>query len=334
MILKAILGLFGLIAVFVIGFVVYVQINWNKTYDLDYPQLSLSQDSAVIARGKYLAHGPAHCITCHVGGIKELIRADRGENTPLQGGVLFPMGPLGTVSPPNLTPDPETGIGRYSDGEIFRLMRHSVKPDGTTALVPMMPFADMADEDLVAIVSYLRSLEPVNNPTASPSYTFLGKVVRTLAPTFKPVFEPKPWPKAPPMEPTVERGKYLAYSVANCVGCHTNRDPATFDAIGPEFAGGMEMEPLVELNRELGIDENLWTRAPNITPHPDGALAKFPTLESWITRFRQGRVIMHSAMHWGPFSRMSDQDLEALYLFLNSLEPVEYEVGETVFVRN
>ncbi len=331
MIKKVLLGLLALLILFLAGFVIYVQLSWDKKYDLAYPELKTSTDSAVIARGRYLAHGPAHCVTCHVGGYDELIQADRGDNVPLKGGVVFPLGPLGTLSPPNLTPDPETGIGRYEDGEIFRLMRHSVKPDGTATLVPMMPFANMADEDLVAIVSYLRSMEPVRNQTPEPNYSFIGKLVRVLAPTFKPVYEPDPWPKAPPMEPSVQRGEYLARSVANCVGCHTNRDPATFEAIGPEYAGGMEFEPLVELNERLGIATDLWVRSPNITPHAKSALSKFQDLDSWIARFRQGRVIMHSSMHWGPFSRMSEQDLEALWLYFNSLEPVEYEVGEIVF---
>ena len=139
MIKKILLGLLALVILFLVGFVLFVQFSWDKKYDLDYPELRISTDSAVIARGKYLTHGPAHCITCHVGGYEELIKADRGDSVPLKGGVIFPLGPLGSVSPPNLTPDPETGIGRYNDGEIFRMMRHSVKPDGTTALVPMTP---------------------------------------------------------------------------------------------------------------------------------------------------------------------------------------------------
>ena len=141
MIKKIILGLLALVVLFLAGFVLYVLSSWDKKYDLAYPDLTISTDSAVIAHGKYLAHGPAHCITCHVGSFDDLFRADQGENVPLKGGVVFPLGPLGTVSPPNLTPDPETGIGRYEDPEIFRMMRHSVKPNGMSALVPMMPFA-------------------------------------------------------------------------------------------------------------------------------------------------------------------------------------------------
>ncbi|WP_258105657.1 cytochrome c [Marinoscillum sp. MHG1-6] len=333
MLKKILLGLLALIILLVGGFVIYVQLNWNKTYDIPYPELQVSTDSAVIAKGEYLVKGPAHCAICHVSSFDEMIKADGGEDIPLKGGVRFPLGPLGIISPANLTPDPETGIGRYTDGQLFRMMRHAVKPDGTGTLSLMMPFWNMADEDLVAIVSYLRSCEPIKNVVEPPSYTFVGKMVRATAPLFEPVYDPTPPDKAPPMEATIERGEYLARYVANCVGCHTARDPMTFEAIGPEYAGGMEMEPLPELHIKLGIDPDLWTRSVNITPHPNSALARFKTLDAWITRFRQGRLILNSPMDWGPFSRMSDEDLEALWLYLHSLDPIENDTGPVVFKK-
>jgi mono/diheme cytochrome c family protein len=135
------------------------------------------------------------------------------------------------------------------------------------------------------------------------------------------------------MEPTLARGEYLARYVANCAACHTARDPATFEATGPEYAGGMEFEPFPALHEALGVDPELWTVSPNITPHPNSALSKFPTLEDWIKRFRMGRAVPQSPMDWGPFSRMSDQDLEALYLYLHSLEPIEKDIAVTVFKK-
>jgi len=333
MIKKILLILFTLLVIIVAALSIFVSVSWNKQYDIPLVELEVSTDSAVIERGRYLAHGPAHCSNCHVSSYDDMIAADKGENIPLQGGVLFPMNPLGEMSPANLTSDPETGLGRYSDGQVFRMMRHAVKPDGTASLALMMPFWNMADEDLIAIVSYLRTLDPIKNDVAPASWTVIGKMVRALAPTFKPIFKPNPPAEAPRMAATVERGEYLARYVANCVGCHTPRDPMTFEAIGEEYSGGMEMEPMPAFHRVLGVDEDLWTRSPNITPHSGGALALYPTLESWIARFRDGRRILHSPMHWGPFSKMSDEDLEALYKYLNSLDPVEQEVGDIVFKK-
>ena len=100
-----------------------------------------------------------------------------------------------------------------------------------------------------------------------------------------------------------------------------------------EFAGGMEFEPFPELYKLLGVDEDVWMRSPNITPDAKGVLANYPTAESWITRFRQGRIINFSPMDWGPFSRMSDEDLEAIWIYLQSLTPVENDVGPLIFKK-
>ncbi|MEB2785582.1 cytochrome c [Algoriphagus persicinus] len=333
MLKKIMLGIVSLLILAIGGIVVYVQLNWDKKYDIPYPDLQVSTDSTVIARGRYLVHGPAHCSNCHVGSVAEMISADAGENIPLKGGAEFPLGPIGTIYPKNLTPDPATGIGRYSDNEVFRMMRHAVKPDGTATLSVLMPFWDMADEDLIAVVSYLRSMAPVQNNVPENDYSFMGKAVRVMAASFKPIENPNPFPKAPPMEATIQRGEYLARYVANCVGCHTNRDQMTFEAIGPEFGGGMEFEPWPEFALAVGGDPEMWMRTPNITPHPNSALSKFKTVEEWKARFRQGRLINISQMHWGPFSRMSDEDLEALYLYLTSLEPADYDAGEVMFKK-
>jgi len=328
-----ILGILAILLLIIGGFVIYVQLNWNKTYDIPYPDLQVSADSAVIERGRYLVHGPAHCSNCHVSSIEDMIAADQGKVIPLEGGVPFPLGELGVLYTPNLTPDPKTGIGRYSDGQIFRMMRHAVRPNGMATLSLLMPFWNMADEDLVAVVSYLRSMTPIENEVSPADWTSMGKVVRVFASPFQPIQSPTPAPVAPPMEATIQRGEYLARYVANCVGCHTQFDPTTFEPMAAEYSGGSEFEPFAEFHLAVGEDPDLWVRSPNITPHPNGALSKFKTVEEWKERFRKGRQIKISPMHWGPFSRMSDQDLEALYLYLNSLEPVEHEVGELIFKK-
>lgn len=333
MVKKILLVLLLLVIVLAGGFYLYVEASWDQTYDYAYPELQVSTDSAVIAHGRYLVHGPAHCATCHVSSYEDMIETEKRLDVPLQGGVPFILGPLGVISPANLTPDKETGIGRYTDGEVFRMMRHAVKPNGQATLALLMPFWNMADDDLEAVVSYLRSMEPMHNEVQQPEWTFMGKAVRSLAPTFRPIENPTPPKTAPPMAPTIERGEYLARYVANCVGCHTERDQMTYEAIGPEFAGGMEMEPFPELHKVLGVDPELWSRSPNITPAEGSALSNYGTVELWIDRFRQGRRVLHSPMDWGAFSRMSDEDLEALWLFLNSLEPVEKEIGPTVFKK-
>lgn len=334
MIKKILLGILVVILIAIGSSIIFVQSSWDKTYDVAYPNLNVSTDSAVLAKGNYLVNGPAHCSSCHLANFDDMISVEEGKKVPLMGGIEFPLGPLGTVYPPNLTPDSETGLGRYETGQIFRMMRHAIKPNGQATITPMMPFWNMADEDLEAVVSFLLAQEPVKNEVSDPNWTFMGKMIRSMGPTtFSPVLNPAPPATAPPMLPTLERGKYLAHYVANCVGCHTPRDPQTFEAIGAEFSGGFEMEPFPALHEKLDVDPTLWIRSPNITPHEESAFSKYKSVEEWIQRFRNGRIIPQSPMQWGQFSRMSDEDLEALWIYLNSLDPVEHDVGEIVFKK-
>lgn len=333
MLKKILLITLSVIVVLLLGSFIFVQSSWDKTYDWPAPALTVSTDSAVIAYGKYLVNGPAHCSSCHVSGFDDLVASDKGEAVALKGGLGFKLGPLGTIYTRNLTPDQKTGIGRYTDEQLFRMMRHGIRPDGISSMPVLMPFWNMADDDLVAVVSYLRSLQPVEHAVPENEWTFMGKAIRSVSSTFKPIEKPEPPSTAPPMAPTIERGKYLAHYVTNCVGCHTERDLMTYEAIGPEFAGGMEFEPWPELHKYMNADPDIWLRTPNITPAPNSALSKYKNADEFIARFRQGRTIAFSPMDWGPFSRMTDEDLTAIWMYLNSLEPVEKEIGDISFKK-
>lgn len=324
---KLSLGVAGLIVVGAGSAAGYVAVTWDKKWDeVEGPDLKASTDTGVIARGEYLVRGPAHCSGCHVGSNQELARVDAGELLPMKGGLVMFDGPLGKLVTPNLTPDSATGIGRYTDRQLFRMLRHNIKPDGMTSLAPIMPFHGMADEDLVAVVSYLRSRPAVRNEVPQPQYTTFGKTIRTIAPAFRPQFI-EASATAPASGATKERGEYLARFVANCVGCHTNRDLRTGDPIGPEFAGGFEFR--VEPGAP-GEGEGLAFRSANLTPDSSGVLVKIASRDAWIKRFRAGRAYKGSPMPWGSFALMTDADLEALWLYFNTLQPVANDV-QTVF---
>jgi mono/diheme cytochrome c family protein len=333
MIKKILLAILSVIVLVVVAVVIYVQTSWDKTYDWPGPSLKTSTDSAVIARGNYLVNGPAHCRSCHIATFDDMVAGDQGKDVPLKGGIRFQMGPLGAMFTRNLTPDPTTGIARYTDEQLFRMMRHGIRPDGTASMPLLMPFWKMADDDLIAVVSYLRSIAPVENNVPANEWTFVGKAVRALTPTFKPIENPDAPPVAPPMAATIERGEYLARYVTNCVGCHTQRDLMTYEATGPEFAGGFEFEPWPDFYNYLNIDPETWIRTPNITPDPNGVLANYKTPEEFIARFRKGRIVSFSPMDWGPFSRMTDEDITAIWMYLNSLAPVKKDIGELVFKK-
>jgi mono/diheme cytochrome c family protein len=300
-----------------IGFVILVYARYNRTFEAPYPEIKASSDSAIIARGRYLALGPAHCAHCH-SPFKDYMKVDRGEESSLSGGFNFVL-PIGTVYAPNITPDEETGIGKLTDQELARSLRYGVRHDGK-ALIDFMPFYDISDSDLIALISFLRTQEPVKNLRPQNEWNFIGKAV--LAFLIKPVGDGEV-PSAPPIDSTAAYGKYLAASVANCRGCHTNRDMMTGAYIGPDYAGAAKFE-IVDDNGKIISGKHLVT--PNLTPDEETGRLSGWSKKDFIDRFRKGRVIAGSPMPWGPFSRMTDLELTALYKYLTSLEPVKNEV--------
>src|SRR5947209_2034083 len=107
------LGAIGALLVVVIAVLaIHVARTWDKVWDAPLPTVKVSTDPAVLKRGEYLVYGPAHCVECHSGSAEEYARTGKGERIPLRGGLRFQMGPLGSIYSRNLTPDPETGIGR------------------------------------------------------------------------------------------------------------------------------------------------------------------------------------------------------------------------------
>lgn len=182
-----------------------VQMRHNRTFDVPEVNLAASTDSAVIARGAYLVYGPAHCAYCHNTADK-ISRLEAGEQVPLSGGAVFDIG-IAKLVTPNLTPH-ETGIANISDGKIARMLRHNVKSDGTAA-IPFMEFQNMSDEDVVAILSYLRSQPPVENRVAARELRPVGKAIMSFA--IGPA-GPAGTPPAtsPPEGATVERGDIRA----------------------------------------------------------------------------------------------------------------------------
>ena len=312
------------------GLAVYVARTWDRMYDAPLPEVRISTDPAVLALGEYLVYGPAHCVECHGASWDALQKLGEGVQVPLSGGLKLAMGPLGAVYSGNLTPDPETGIGRYSDAQIARMMRWAVRPDGRATVEPMMPFGNMSEDDLVAVISYLRAQAPVRNLVPANEWTMMGKVVKSFVGVMKPRTTINPPRIAPPQGVTKERGEYLARYVTNCVGCHTPRDPNTFAATGPDFSGGFEMEPAPI----PGVDQTVWFRTPNITPAAGSALMKFPDRETFIARFQKGgRHHAGSTMPWEAFARIATEDLAALYEYLYSLPPVDGPAGEPAFKK-
>jgi mono/diheme cytochrome c family protein len=312
-----------LVLLIIIGvFIAYALLRSQETFEAPYPEITASKDSTLIARGKYLVYGPAHCAYCHAPA-SQFQQVEAGEIVPLSGGSIFAL-PVGKIYVPNITSDDATGIGSFTDGELARTMRYGVKRNGH-ALLDFMPFYDLSDKDLTAIISYLRTEPAVNNPVPQNEWNFLGKLVQAFG-MIKPSGDGN-IPPSPKPDSTIEYGKYLANSVANCRGCHTKRDLMTGGYIGNDYAGQMSMEVLDEKGKTIPGKHFV---SPNLTPDQLTGRMYHWTQDVFIKRFQSGRVIEGSVMPWGAFSRMNEQDLAAIYKFLKTLKPMRSQTPSGV----
>lgn len=261
----------------------------NKVYDIPLPDVHAVTDPAVIARGKHLVDSLGGCAECH----GQDLGGKPGED----------MGPLGVVPAPNLTSGKGGVAGKYSDGQFARVIRHGVKSSGKSLL--FMPSQDLAwwpDDDLVALVSYLRSVPPVDRGSGEIKIGLLGKVLDRFdavpLDVARRIDHTEKRPKTLAAEPTAEYGALLA---RGCVGCH-----------GEHFSGG----PIP------GAPSNLPVPA-NITPHATGLAGA--TEADWArlldTGIKRDGKPLNPFMPISMLRAMNEAERGALWKFLQSLPP-------------
>ena len=121
--MKTTLKIFGILVSLVCLFLLYVQLTYRQTFEANPTGIKSSSDSSIIARGKYLVQGAAHCYTCHM---PDSIRK-KGNKEYMMGGNPLKT-PFATFYTPNITSDKETGIGNFSDEQLARAIRYNVNP--------------------------------------------------------------------------------------------------------------------------------------------------------------------------------------------------------------
>jgi mono/diheme cytochrome c family protein len=172
---------------------------------------AIAQDSKrVLERGTYLMNGIVACANCHIQREKGKPLFDRG----LSGGMVFDEEPFKAYAP-NITPDPETGIGKWTDAQLGRAIREGIRPDGSV-IGPPMPFMfyrGLSDDDLDAIIAYLRAQPPVKHAVPKSEYRI------KLPPNYGPAITAKV--TAPSPKDAVKYGAYLAGPLGHCMDCHT-----------------------------------------------------------------------------------------------------------------
>jgi len=269
------------------------------------PVLSLSATAEEASQGAYLANA-AGCEDCHT---------DRGRGgQPYAGGRALAT-PFGTFYSPNITPDPETGIGRWSDEQFLRALRDGVRPDGANyfPVFPYPSFTKIADADARAIKAYLFSLPAVRQANRAHdisfpiSWRFLQNGWKLL------FFSPGPFRPAPERSETYNRGAYLVTALAHCGECHTPRnwfgamEPDRFLAGNPDGPDGKSV-PNITPDPETGIGN--WSKEDITTLLKTGQTPEFDFVGGAM-----GEVVRNT-------SRLDDADRRAIAVYLKSLPPI------------
>lgn len=277
---------------------------------------------AQLARGTYLVEHVSDCLGCHSDHVLKFGFPVK-PGTEGQGGFIFDkkLGFPGVVAAQNITPDPEFGLGKWTDGEIIRAVREGVDRNGD-ALFPMMPYQhmrSMSDDDVKAVVVYLRTLKPIHQGVLAKHIDFPVNLFVKFTP--KPVDGPV---KAPDPHDSVAYGKYLT-TIGVCYECHTPHDDKNALIADKRFSGGWEMR-------------GPWGRnfTANLTPAA-GTYMSHATKEEFIGRFHAFASMdantspdtppgHNTIMPWIAFAGMTDQDLGAIYDYLKTVTPIENKV--------
>lgn len=310
--IKKILKWTGIVLlVLIAGLSITVAARQHLHYEAPYPNIKASTDTTVIARGKHLVMGPAHCVACHSTAKNKDSLIQAGAEVPLSGGFQFTFG-LGKFYSPNITPDSATGIGRYTDRELARILRYGIHKNGETVL-PFMNFQNISDDDLRAVISYLRATKPVHHEVPAHDLTLMGNVVKAFF--IKPVGPAGDVPHEMAADTTASYGKYLVTQVAHCNGCHSQHDNVG-QLVGDELAGGGPM------TRE---GDTVACTPPNLTPDSSSRIFGW-TANNFVQRFRLGRLNPHSEMPWTSYSTMTDVELKAIFNYLKTVKPAKTNV--------
>lgn len=283
--------------------------------------IQVDRSEARVARGKYIYAELAHCEGCHserdfkkFGG--PLVAGMDGS------GIVFPkeLGLPGRIAPPNISQDPELGLGRWTDGEIIRAIREGVSRDGR-ALFPMMPYqnyANMSDEDVESLVAYLRSMPAVKHDVPPTKVDFPVNLFMKSAP--RPVAGRV---SAPDRADRLAYGKYLV-SMASCENCHTKKERGE-PVEGMNYAGG---EPF----RIPGFE----AFSANISPDVETGIGGWSE-EKFLDKFRGYRNFTDenlpvavqanfTVMPWLGLRNLPDDDLKAIFAYLKTVKPVRNKV--------
>ena len=303
-----ILGILLGVLVLLIGLTAaWVSLTDIPTHEVKELAITVPTDSASVARGQVIVESV--CGHCH-----------RSEKGTLEGRQFFPPDAgFGALWSGNITNHPTAGIGKYSDGEIAYLLRTGIKNDGKLA-GPFMYYPSLSDEDIGAIIAYLRSDAPTlaaSDAVRKSDYSLLAKALMKFG-----AIGPLPNDGQPVAKPSVTDqiayGKYLAEPVYDCYACHS----ANFQTNNP-------LEPDQSVGYMAGgnlVPNWEWKDIPsrNITPHAEQGIGGW-SYEDFVKAVKSGIRPDGSALSdaMPRYALVSEEDMQAMFAYFNSIPAAE-----------
>lgn len=292
--LKRSLGVAALVLVLIgiaIGFAALrADRKMNRNVTLPPYDLALSDDPAAIERGRYL-YVTRGCMECH------------GANGAGRAVVEDPAMGMRVVAP-NISSGPGGVVANYTAADWERIIRHGVKPTGKPAMVMASEdYARLTDADTAAIIAYVRHLPPASGGAAVMELPLIVRVMyglNVVQDAAEKIDHSLPPAVAIPEAASIEHGGYVGQT---CAGCH-----------GPGLSGG----------RIPGAPP-AWPVAANLTSGEGSVMPRYATVDQFKAMLRSGKrpdgTAISTVMPFGAFSQMNEVDMEALYLYLQSLPP-------------
>jgi mono/diheme cytochrome c family protein len=305
---------------------IYVLAVWDKPNPHVASTKTALRDSATVAHGEFLFKYSAACWQCHAPNLTVNELPSGGETYDLKD-----FGPgFGVWRVPNITPDDETGIGKWTDGEVVRAIREGVKKQGRALFImPALSFHGLSDDDAFALVAYLRSLPPVRNqiPPQEPSFVAKALFAFNLIAAQSPITQPIP---APTKALTAEYGKYLLENRSTCRDCHSIFDLSTGNIFGDSLFVGGNMaigEPFGQLPEER-IDP-IWAFGKNLRPERVTGIGNWSE-EDFVRAVRTGvrpdSTVLVSLMPYAYYGMWDDMETRAMYAYVKTLQPIARSV--------
>jgi mono/diheme cytochrome c family protein len=307
----------GFLIVAIIGLLLYVKLALPNVGAAE--ALKIDYTNERIERGRYLANTVTVCMDCHSKRDWSKFSGPLTPGTLGMGGDRFDqtVGMPGVFIAKNITP---SGISRYTDGELYRLITTGVTKEGR-AMFPLMPYpyyGKMDPEDIYSIISYLRSIPSIPNDVPDSQADFPMNFILNTIP------QNAQSQKRPAKSDLLAYGAYMT-NASGCIECHTQVDKGQIIR-DQAFGGG----------REFKFPDGSAVRSSNITPDTETGIGKWSE-EAFVQRFKayadssyQTPAIapgeFNSIMPWTMYGQMEREDLVAIYTYLKTVKPIAQPV--------